>query len=171
MPHLFKGNRQKVALVAAFASDVDLYILDEPTSGLDPLMEQVFQQYVLDVKGKGKGVFLSSHIMSEVERLCDRVGIIREGELVEVGTLDELRHLTRYNVKVTTERHVDGIDTLAGVYDITKTEASMEFNVDTEKMGIVINHLNSFGIKKLESTPPSLEELFMKHYSRTESAS
>ncbi|MDR2589418.1 MAG: ABC transporter ATP-binding protein, partial [Oscillospiraceae bacterium] len=87
-----KGNRQKVALVAAFASEADLYILDEPTSGLDPLMEQIFQSYVLKVKNKGKGVFLSSHIMSEVERLCDRVGIIRDGELIQVGTLDELRH-------------------------------------------------------------------------------
>jgi len=161
-----KGNRQKVALVAAFASDVDLYILDEPTSGLDPLMEQVFQQYVLDVKSKGKGVFLSSHIMSEVERLCDRVGIIREGDLVEVGTLDELRHLTRYNIQVATEKPIEGLDTFDGVHDILKSENIISFNVDTNKMGAVINHLNGFGIKKLDSTPPSLEELFMKHYKK-----
>jgi len=165
-----KGNRQKVALVAAFASDVDLYILDEPTSGLDPLMEQVFQQYVLDVKGKGKGVFLSSHIMSEVERLCDRVGIIREGELVQVGTLDELRHLTRYAMTVTTEKTIEGLDTLPGVHNVHEELHGLCFHVDVDKMGSVINHLNGFGIKKLDSNPPTLEELFMQHYQREEGA-
>jgi len=161
-----KGNRQKVALVAAFASEVDLYILDEPTSGLDPLMEQVFQSCVSEQKNRGKGVFLSSHIMSEVERLCDRVGIIREGELVQVGTLDELRHLTRYMMRVTTETAVENFDKFDGVYGITKTESGLTFQVDTASMGAVINHLNRFGIKKLESTPPTLEELFMQHYKK-----
>jgi len=159
-----KGNRQKVALVAAFASEVDLYILDEPTSGLDPLMEQVFQHYVLDVKSKGKGVFLSSHIMSEVERLCDRVGIIREGDLVQVGTLDELRHLTRYSMTVTTERPVDGLEQLPGVHNVHEELHGLCFHVDVEKMGSVIDHLNRFEIKKLDSNPPTLEELFMQHY-------
>ena len=161
-----KGNRQKVALIAAFASEVDLYVLDEPTSGLDPLMEQVFQECVLEQKKRGKGVFLSSHIMSEVERLCDRVGIIREGEVVEIGTLDELRHLTRYTMNVTSERTIEGVDNLPGVYDIIKTPTGLSFHVDTDKMGAVINHLNGFGIIKLESTPPSLEELFMQHYKK-----
>ena len=159
-----KGNRQKVALVAAFASDVDLYILDEPTSGLDPLMEQVFQQYVLEVKGKGKGVFLSSHIMSEVERLCDRVGIIRDGELVQVGTLDELRHLTRYAMTVITDRPIEGLDQLPGVHNIHEELHGLCFHVDVDKMGIAIDHINKFGIKKLDSSPPTLEELFMQHY-------
>jgi len=163
-----KGNRQKVALIAAFASEVDLYVLDEPTSGLDPLMEQVFQECVLEQKKRGKGVFLSSHIMSEVERLCDRVGIIREGEVVEIGTLDELRHLTRYTMNVTSERTIEGVDNLPGVYDIIKTPTGLSFHVDTDKMGAVINHLNGFGIIKLESTPPSLEELFMQHYKKEE---
>jgi len=162
-----KGNRQKVALVAAFASNADLYILDEPTSGLDPLMEQVFQECVLEQKNKGKGVFLSSHIMSEVERLCDRVGIIREGQLVEVGTLDDLRHLTSYTMTVSTERAIEGLDKLDGVYDIAKDEGSVKFQVNTDKMGAVIGHITPFGIKKLESTPPSLEELFMRHYGAT----
>ena len=166
-----KGNRQKVALVAAFASDVDLYILDEPTSGLDPLMEQVFQHYVLDVKGKGKGVFLSSHIMSEVERLCDRVGIIREGDLVQVGTLDELRHLTRYAMTVTTERPIDGLDTLEGVYNVHEELHGLCFHVDVSKMGSVIDYMNKYGIKKLDSNPPTLEELFMQHYNRAEGES
>jgi len=165
-----KGNRQKVALVAAFASEVDLYILDEPTSGLDPLMEQVFQQYVLDVKGKGKGVFLSSHIMSEVERLCDRVGIIREGELVQVGTLNELRHLTRYAMTVITEKPIDGLEQLPGVHNVHEELHGLCFHVDVDKMGSVINHLNGFGIKKLDSNPPTLEELFMQHYQREEGA-
>ena len=164
-----KGNRQKVALIAAFASDVDLYILDEPTSGLDPLMEQVFQECVLEQKNKGKGVFLSSHIMSEVERLCDRVGIIREGEIVQIGTLDELRHLTRYTMAVVTNTVVEGIDKLNGIYDIDVSQTSeggsdLRFSVDTSVMGDVVNHLTRFGIKKIESTPPSLEELFMQHY-------
>ena len=161
-----KGNRQKVALIAAFASEVDFYILDEPTSGLDPLMEHVFQECVLEQKNRGKGVLLSSHIMSEVERLCDRVGIIREGEVVQVGTLDELRHLTRYIMTVSTEKTIEGLDKLDGVFDIKKEDENLRFHVDTRKMGDVISHINKFGIKKLESTPPSLEELFMQHYKK-----
>ena len=163
-----KGNRQKVALIAAFASEADLYILDEPTSGLDPLMEQVFQDCVMEQKNKGKNVFLSSHIMSEVERLCDRVGIIRDGEIVQVGTLDELRHLTRYAVSVSTEKTIEGIDGREGVFDVSKEGDYVKFNVDTRKMGDVITFLTGFGIKKLESVPPSLEELFMQHYKKGE---
>jgi ABC-2 type transport system ATP-binding protein len=165
-----KGNRQKVALVAAFASDAELYILDEPTSGLDPLMEQVFQSYVLEKKGKGNGVFLSSHIMSEVERLCDRVGIIRNGGLAQVGTLDELRHLTRYAMTVTTERPIDGLETLPGVFNLHQEQHGLCFHVDVDKMGSVVNHINQFGIKKLDSSPPTLEELFMQHYAKEDSA-
>jgi ABC-2 type transport system ATP-binding protein len=161
-----KGNRQKVALIAAFASEVDFYILDEPTSGLDPLMEQVFQENVLEQKNRGKGVLLSSHIMSEVERLCDRVGIIREGEVVQVGTLDELRHLTRYAITVSTENTIEGLDNLPGVFDISKTDETLKFHVDTRKMGEIISHISRFGIKKMESVPPSLEELFMQHYKK-----
>jgi len=161
-----KGNRQKVALIAAFASEAGLYILDEPTSGLDPLMEQVFQDCVMEQKNKGKGVFLSSHIMSEVERLCDRVGIIREGELVEVGTLDELRHLTRYTMKIASERPIEGLDQLGGIHDIDQGKEIVTFQVDTDKMGDVIGHIHQFGVKKIESTPPSLEDLFMKHYKK-----
>ena len=161
-----KGNRQKVALIAAFSSEVDLYILDEPTSGLDPLMEQVFQECVLEQKNKGKGVFLSSHIMSEVERLCDRVGIIREGEVVETGTLDELRHLTRYSISAVTQETIEGIENIPGVHDIEKKANEVSFSIDADKMGPAINHINKFGILKLVSTPPSLEELFMRHYKK-----
>lgn len=159
-----KGNRQKVALVAAFASDADLYILDEPTSGLDPLMEQVFQECVMEQKAAGKGIFLSSHILSEVERLCDRVGIIREGNLVETGTLAELRHLTRINMNIETKNPITGLENIKGVHDIHKRGDGFTFQVDTSELGNVVAYISGFGVTKLESTPPTLEDLFMKHY-------
>ena len=159
-----KGNRQKVALVAAFASDADLYILDEPTSGLDPLMEQVFQECILEQKNDGKGIFLSSHILSEVERLCDRVGIIREGRLVETGTLAELRHLTRILIKVATEKNIEGLENINGVHEIVENKDGLSFQIDSHEIGSVISHISKFGVKKLESTPPTLEDLFMRHY-------
>jgi len=159
-----KGNRQKVALIAAFASEADLFILDEPTSGLDPLMEQVFQACVLEQKSKGKSVFLSSHIMSEVERLCDRVGIIRDGKLVETGTLDDLRHLTRYHMDIVTMREPQGIENVTGIHNILVEQNNIRFEVDTEEIDAVIRYVSQFGIKKMESAPPSLEDLFMRHY-------
>jgi ABC-2 type transport system ATP-binding protein len=159
-----KGNRQKVALVAAFASDADLYILDEPTSGLDPLMEQVFQECVKDVKSQGKSVLLSSHILSEVERLCDRVGIIRQGKIIETGTLSELRHLTRTHLLVETKQPITGLHECRGVHDIVEKAQGFSFQVDTEELDNVIRHVSQFGITKLESAPPTLEDLFMRHY-------
>ena len=159
-----KGNRQKVALVAALASDVDLFILDEPTSGLDPLMEQVFQECVMDLKNKGKGIFLSSHILSEVERLCDRVGIIREGKLVETGTLSELRHLTRVTMTVETQNPIDGLEGMAGVHGVRKQQNGVSFQVDSQEIGSVVSNISKFGVTKIESTPPTLEDLFMRHY-------
>jgi len=163
-----KGNRQKVALVAAFASDADLFILDEPTSGLDPLMEQMFQKCVLEQKAQGKGIFLSSHILSEVERLCDRVAIIREGKLVETGTLSELRHLTRITMTVATERPIENLAQVKGIHDIIERSgdisSELSFQVDSDEMGNVIAHIAKFGVAKLESAPPTLEDLFMLHY-------
>jgi len=159
-----KGNRQKVALVAAFVSDAELFILDEPTSGLDPLMGQVFQECVLEQKGMGKGIFLSSHIMSEVEQLCDRVGIIRLGKLVETGTLSELRHLTRVTMNVETAKPIEGLDGIGAVHSIAKRQGGLSFHVDSGEVGAVIEHISKFGILKLESAPPSLEDLFMRHY-------
>ena len=159
-----KGNRQKVALVSAFASDADLYILDEPTSGLDPLMEQVFQECILEQKNNGKVIFLSSHILSEVERLCDRVGIIREGKLVETGTLDQLRHLTRVMMTVVTEQPIENLSELKGVHGIESRNGGLTFQVDSHEISGVISHIAKFGVKKLESTPPTLEDLFMRHY-------
>ena len=162
-----KGNRQKVALIAAFASDVDLYILDEPTSGLDPLMGSIFNECVLEQKNRGKGVFLSSHIMSEVEHLCDRVGIIREGKIIEVGTLSEMRHLTRVKMDILTEKPVEGLAQMAGVHDVAESLGEVTFQVDNDAVGAVVSHISKYGVKKLESAPPSLEDLFMQYYSKT----
>ncbi|MDM5225183.1 ABC transporter ATP-binding protein [Cytobacillus sp. NJ13] len=159
-----KGNRQKVALVAAFSSDADLFILDEPTSGLDPLMEKVFQECVMEVKRQGKSVLLSSHILSEVEKLCDRVSIIRQGKIIESGTLSELRHLTRTQMLVDTKLPITGLNELQGIYDIEESEHGITFQVDTLEMDAVIKHISPFGIIRLESAPPTLEDLFMRHY-------
>ncbi|MFD1738405.1 ATP-binding cassette domain-containing protein [Bacillus salitolerans] len=159
-----KGNRQKVALVAAFSSDADLYILDEPTSGLDPLMEKVFQECVMDVKRQGKSVLLSSHILSEVEKLCDRVSIIRQGKIIESGTLSDLRHLTRTQMLVETKQPISGLHELQGIHEMEETKYGISFQVDSEKMDVVIKHISQFGIVKLESAPPTLEDLFMRHY-------
>jgi ABC-2 type transport system ATP-binding protein len=159
-----KGNRQKVAVVAAFASDVDLYILDEPTSGLDPLMEAVFQDCVREVTKEGRTVLLSSHIFSEVEALCDRVSIIREGRTVESGTLAELRHLTRTAVTVETVEPVTGLADLPGVHDLDQQGTRVTFDVDTADLDGVLRHLTRFRVRSLASAPPSLEELFMRHY-------
>ena len=162
-----KGNRQKVALVAAFASNADLFILDEPTSGLDPLMGSIFNECVLEQKNMGKGVFLSSHIMSEVEHLCDRVGIIREGKIVEKGTLSEMRHLTRVKMDIATEKPVEGLEQIEGVHDVVKSSDGLSFQVDNNAVGAVVTLISKYGVIKLNSAPPSLEDLFMRHYSKT----
>ena len=158
-----KGNRQKVALVSAFASDAELLILDEPTSGLDPLMEQVFQECIFEVKNQGKTVLLSSHILAEVEALCDRVGIIRQGKIVESGTLEELRHLTRTTVTVELAKPAN-LNQLQGVHDVSRREEKWRFSVDANAMEAVMNALAPMGIKSLTAEPPTLEELFMRHY-------
>lgn len=158
-----KGNRQKVALVSAFVSDVELLILDEPTSGLDPLMEQVFQECIFEVKKQGKTVFLSSHILAEVEALCDRVGIIRQGEIVESGTLEELRHLTRTTITVELSKSTE-LNQLKGIHDVLQKEEKWRFSVDVNAMEDVMNTLAPMGIKSLTAEPPTLEELFIRHY-------
>ncbi|MEC5425500.1 ABC transporter ATP-binding protein [Virgibacillus sp. C22-A2] len=163
-----KGNRQKVALVAAFSSGADLYILDEPTSGLDPLMENVFQECVVDAKKEGKSVLLSSHILSEVEKLCDKVGIIRQGQIIETGTLSELRHLTRTNLFVETKQPMTSLSELKGIHDIEEKEQGQAFQVDTEEMDNVMKYIAQYGVIKLESAPPKLEDLFMRHYEGAE---
>ncbi|ROR27527.1 ABC-2 type transport system ATP-binding protein [Mobilisporobacter senegalensis] len=159
-----KGNRQKVALVAAFSCDAQLYLLDEPTSGLDPLMEAIFQECVAEVKKAGKTVLLSSHILSEVETLCDRVSIIRKGQIVESGTLSGLRHLTRTTINVETKTSVPGLEKIHGIYDVSKNGLKYCFSVDSTAMAEVMEVLVPRGIQFLTAEPPSLEELFMRHY-------
>ncbi|MDD4679896.1 MAG: ABC transporter ATP-binding protein [Clostridia bacterium] len=159
-----KGNRQKVSLIAAFASDADLYLLDEPTSGLDPLMEKVFQEYVMEAKEQGKSILLSSHILSEVEKLCDKVSIIRQGKIIESGSLEELRHLTRTRIELETKDSVDSLNKVKGVHDLEKNDKTIYFQVDTEELANVMRHVSQFDIVKLESAPPTLENLFMRHY-------
>ena len=159
-----KGNRQKVALVAALASDVELLVLDEPTSGLDPLMEEVFTQCVEEFRGQGRSVLLSSHILAEVERLCDRVSIIRAGRTVESGTLAELRHLTRTSVTAEVERTPEGLDSVPGVHDLEVSGSRVAFEVDTHLVGHAIERLGAAGITSLTSRPPTLEALFLRHY-------
>jgi ABC-2 type transport system ATP-binding protein len=159
-----KGNRQKVALVAAFASDVELYLLDEPSSGLDPLMEIVFQDVVRELRDAGRTVLLSSHILAEVEALCDRVTIIRAGRAAETGTLEELRQLTRTSVVVETARPIETLSGLPGVHDLSVDHARARFSVDTGELNRVLEHLTEFDVRSLTSSPPTLEELFVRHY-------
>ncbi|MFD0027687.1 ATP-binding cassette domain-containing protein [Streptomyces sp. NPDC127172] len=160
-----KGNRQKVALVAAFASDVDVLILDEPTSGLDPLMEEVFQEYVKEAaRERGRTVLLSSHILSEVESLCDRISIIRKGRTVETGSLSELRHLTRTSVTAELASAPNGLAQLPGVHDLDIQGLRVKLQVDSDKLDAVLRSLTGSGVRSLASTPPTLEELFLRHY-------
>jgi ABC-2 type transport system ATP-binding protein len=162
-----KGNRQKVALVAALASDAELLLLDEPTAGLDPLMESVFQQYIQEMRREGRTVLLSSHILAEVEALCDRVSIIRLGRAVESGTLAELRHLTRTSISVETAQPITGIENLPGVHDAVLNHTHARFDVDTQQLDAVMRQLAGLGVRSLTSTPPTLEEMFLRHYGDT----
>ncbi|MCV2393239.1 ABC transporter ATP-binding protein [Actinotalea sp. M2MS4P-6] len=164
-----KGNRQKVALVAALASDVELLLLDEPTSGLDPLMEAEFRAVVRELAAGGATVLLSSHILSEAEALSDRVSIIRHGRVVETGTLEQLRHLTRTAVTVDVLRAPDGLDALPGVYDVRVEPhgdgARLACEVDAPALESLLTVLQGAGVRALTSAPPTLEELFLRHYS------
>ena len=159
-----KGNRQKVALVAALASDVELLLLDEPTAGLDPLMEAVFQDTIREITGEGRTVLLSSHILAQVEALADRVSIIRQGRTVESGTLAELRHLTRTTITVETERTPDAVGAMAGVHNLRVDGHRATFDVDTARLDEVVRGLAGLGVRSLVSRPPTLEELFLRHY-------
>ncbi|MGO1492896.1 MAG: ATP-binding cassette domain-containing protein [Ruoffia tabacinasalis] len=160
-----KGNRQKVVLIAAFAADVDFYILDEPTSGLDPLMERLFQELVFEAKENGKSVLLSSHILSEVERLCDSVSIIRKGQIIESGTLDELRHLTRSKLTIQTEMPVPGLAQLEGIHDLVEMDDNhYQMQIESQRLNAIMQHLSDFNLVKLESQSPTLEDLFLHHY-------
>jgi ABC-2 type transport system ATP-binding protein len=158
-----KGNRQKVGLVAALASRAELLILDEPTSGLDPLMEAVFQDCIREIKTEGRTVLLSSHILAEVEALCDRVSIIRAGRTVQHGTLQELRGMTRTSI-IAEIAQPDGLARFPGVYALQVDGAQVRFEVDSAHLGDAIRRLGELGVRSLVSHPPTLEELFLRLY-------
>ncbi|WP_206051498.1 ABC transporter ATP-binding protein [Nocardioides ferulae] len=159
-----KGNRQKVALVAALASDVELLLLDEPTSGLDPLMESVFRDEVERFRDGGGTVLLSSHILAEVEHLCDRVSIIRAGRRVETGTLGDLRHLTRTSISAELSRPAVGLEGIDGLHDLDVDGLRVHFQVEGKAMDAALDTLQAAGVRSLSAQPPSLEELFLRHY-------
>jgi ABC-2 type transport system ATP-binding protein len=159
-----KGNRQKVALVAALASDVELLLLDEPTAGLDPLMEATFREYIREERQTGRTVLLSSHILAEVEAVCDRVTIIRSGRAVEVGTLADLRHLTRTSITAELATPPDGLDGLPGVHDLQVDGTRLRCQVDPTALDGLLEHLTAAGVRSLVSQPPTLEEVFLRHY-------
>lgn len=159
-----KGNRQKVGLIAALSVDSDLYIFDEPTSGLDPLMEAVFQEEVEKIKHAGKAILLSSHILSEVERLADKIVIIRQGRIVETGTLDELRHLTRTTITMSTEEDVSLMASVNGVHDFIQKDNHVTFSADHQYMNDILKEATKLGVKTFEAVPPTLEDLFLRHY-------
>jgi ABC-2 type transport system ATP-binding protein len=159
-----KGNRQKVALVAALASSVELYLLDEPTAGLDPLMEATFRECVEELRADGRTVLLSSHILSEAEALSDRVSIIREGVVVETGTLEQLRHLTRTSVTARLSTVPEGLADLPGVHDLRIAGTEVDAQVEPAAMSGFVAALASAGVVSLESRPPTLEDLFLRHY-------
>jgi ABC-2 type transport system ATP-binding protein len=159
-----KGNRQKVALISALASDAELLLLDEPTAGLDPLMEAVFQDVIREMKQEGRTVLLSSHILAQVEVLADRISIIRLGKVVESGTLVELRHLTRTTVTAETAQPADDLAQLPGVHDFEATDGQVRFEVDGEQLDAVVRGLADLGVRSLVSHPPTLEQLLLRHY-------
>ena len=159
-----KGNRQKVALVAGLASDVELLLLDEPTSGLDPLMQEQFQECIRELRAEGRTVLLSSHILGEVEALCHRVSIVRLGRTVETGALDDLRHLTRTSIRAETIKPAGDLGQLAGVHNAIVDDGSVQLDVDTRELDNVLRHISALGVRSLTSQPPTLEELFLRHY-------
>jgi ABC-2 type transport system ATP-binding protein len=159
-----KGNRQKVALVAALAADVDLLLLDEPTAGLDPLMEAVFQGCIREAKEAGRTVLLSSHILAQVEVLADRISIIRQGRIVQTGTLSEMRHLTRTTFLVEMARPGDGLSDLPGVHGVRDVDGQVRFEVDGEHVDGAVKCLAELGIRSLVAQPPTLEQLLLRHY-------
>jgi ABC-2 type transport system ATP-binding protein len=159
-----KGNRQKVALVAGLASDAELLVLDEPTSGLDPLMEAVFQEVIRELTAEGRTVLLSSHILAEVEALCDRVTIIRLGRTVESGSLTDLRHLTRTTISAEIAAPATALAQQPGVHDLAVSDGRVSFDVDTTHLAAAVRTLSELGLRSMTSHPPTLEQLFLRHY-------
>ncbi|MEE6175763.1 ABC transporter ATP-binding protein [Mycobacterium sp. 050134] len=159
-----KGNRQKVSLISAFSSRAALLLLDEPSSGLDPLMENVFQQCVVESRDRGTTVLLSSHILAETEALCERVTIIRSGRTVESGSLASMRHLSRTSIRAEVVGAIGDLSRIKGVEDVSVDGNTLRAQVDGESLGELIRALGHAGVRSLVSQPPTLEELFLRHY-------
>ncbi|MFC9999367.1 ATP-binding cassette domain-containing protein [Nocardia sp. NPDC127526] len=159
-----KGNRQKVALVAALAGATELLLLDEPTAGLDPIMDARFRECVRELTRQGCTVLLSSHILAEVEALCERVSIIRHGRTVETGTLTELRHLTRTTISVETTGSPAELEKVPGVHDLIVDGTHARFDVDPAHLDDALRAVAALGVRDLVSTPPTLEDIFLRHY-------
>ncbi|MGW7538771.1 ABC transporter ATP-binding protein [Amycolatopsis sp. NPDC054798] len=166
-----KGNRQKIAVIGALAADAELLVLDEPTTGLDPLMAERFRQCVREERSRGRTVLLSSHILAEAEALCDRVSILRAGKVVDSGTLDQLRHLTRTSLTVRMAGPADGLARLAGVHDLAADAGLVHLSVDNAALSDVLAELGRRDVRSIESRPPTLEELFLRHYREPEAVS
>lgn len=161
-----KGNKQKVGLISALSVESDLYLFDEPTSGLDPLMESHFQDEVRKLKEAGKAILLSSHILSEVERLADSIIIIRKGNIVESGSLNDMRHLTRSVVRLESEKDASGLAAIEGVHGFKQEDGTVTFSVDNEYMDTILYETSKLGVKNFQIAPPRLEDLFIRHYER-----
>ncbi|MFE1210249.1 ATP-binding cassette domain-containing protein [Streptomyces albidoflavus] len=159
-----KGNRQKVALISALACDVELLLLDEPTAGLDPLMEAVFQECIREARAAGRTVLLSSHILAQVEALADRVSIVRQGRIVESGSLEELRHLTRTSVELVTRQPAGSLAALPGVHDLRSERGRVRFDVDSGQLSHLVQRLGEYEVQGLTAHPPTLEQLLLRHY-------
>lgn len=159
-----RGNRQKVALITALASDAELLLLDEPTAGLDPLMEAVFQECIREVRAEGRTVLLSSHILAQVEVLADRVSIVRQGTIVETGTLSELRHLTRTTVTARTRDDPALLGEMDGVHACEVRGQEVTLEVDADELGALVSQLARLGVETLTARPPTLEQLLLRHY-------
>mgnify|MGYP002511260602 CR=1 FL=1 len=162
--NLSTGQTQRTSIARCLIHSPQIYIFDEPTSGLDPLMEQVFQEEVEKIKAAGKSILLSSHILSEVERLADKIVIIRQGEIVEAGNLNELRHLTRSTITLVTEGDVAELATVTGVHDLVEKDNQATFSADNEHLNDILLKATQLGVKKFEAVPPTLADLFMRHY-------
>lgn len=161
-----KGNRQKVALIAALAADVELYIFDEPTDGLDPLMAELFREEVHSLRARGRTVLLSSHVLAEVDAVCDHVTIIRAGRTIETGALSELRHLQRQSLVIETQSELTDFSAIAGVHDIERDGRIVRCTVEPLALSAVLNQAADAGVINLETRPPSLEEMFLRYYDR-----
>jgi ABC-2 type transport system ATP-binding protein len=161
-----KGNRQKVALVAALSADVELYVFDEPTDGLDPLMSEVFRTAVLELHAAGRTVLLSSHELAEVDAVCDHVTIVRSGRTVETGALDDLRHLQRTMIVAETEHELHGLSDVPGLYDLEYDGRKLTCSVDVTALPELLSHISAAGVHTLVSRPPTLEEMFLRYYDR-----